>query len=81
MTFEEREVVAVNVVAVLGQEMRQAGKTHEEVVCVLLHAVRLAEQLSASVESSSAGQLRPACVPVPSQVIASCRAELQRRAG
>ena len=78
MTYDERESLAARVVEELGELFRSRGILHEEVACVLLHATAIAERRSASAHALG---LRPASEPSALQVIAHCRAELQRRAG
>lgn len=74
MNHQNRETVAVQLVSNLGSQLRNASWPHEEVVCVLLHALRLAEELSAATHAKSAR--RDAL-----DRIEACKAELQRRAG
>lgn len=74
MNAANREAVAQQLVGNLGDQLRNAGWPHEEVVCVLLHALQLAEQLSAATHAKSA---RPDAMAR----IEACKAELQRRAG
>lgn len=79
MNHAQRQAVAVSIVSDLGAELRAGGHGYEEVVCVLLHALHLAETIGTATEHRSA--LRPAGVPTTSQVIAACKTELGRRAG
>jgi hypothetical protein len=78
LTPEERDAVANDITYGLALQMRDSGLHHEEVVCVLLHAAAIAERNSAR---SHALGVRPADLPSAPDVIAECRAELQRRAG
>jgi hypothetical protein len=79
VNHREREAAGLAIVDTLGAELRAAGHNYEEIICVLLHALRLAEAIGAATERRSA--LRPPGMPTASQVIANCKAELARRAG
>lgn len=74
MNPANREAVAHQLVANLGLQLRNAGWPHEEVVCVLLHALQLAEELSLVTHRQSARK-------DALERIEACKAELQRRAG
>lgn len=46
MTFDERELVAAEIVWNLAEQIQRAGQRPHEVACVLLHAVAAAEEIS-----------------------------------
>lgn len=79
MTYEERERIARDVVIGLGLSLRESGQPHEEVACVLAHALRLAEWRSS--HTTLVCPPRPAGVPSAQETIDACKAELRRRAG